>query len=66
MTEQFIPPFDIAYDEVDSDDLRMKTLINFREKCRYVNGVYPDDFDPSKCASDDIKSEYLKWLISQN
>ena len=62
MSGQFKPPFYIAFDEEDSEDLRAKTLINLREKCRHEYGVYPDESDPSENASDDVISEYYKWL----
>ena len=66
MSGQFKPPFHIAFDEEDSEELRAKSLINLWEKCRHENGEYPDDSDPSENASDVIKTEYNKWLESND
>ena len=66
MPNSFIPPFEIMLDEQDTAELRLKMLINAREKYRSLTGEYPEDEnDPAENASDSLRREYNKWLARQ-
>jgi len=62
----FFSPFDILFDEGDSEELRVKTLINMREISRYENGTFPDDSDFLDIVPQHINTEYFNWLSFNN